>query len=168
MKKHTIPAGRDSKSEMYNLIEVVIRNVLAEKEYQTRRQVESLINKSANEVKQEIAMLETRIASVEATMVAVKCQVAETQKNLFEKTIDLHQEIQRIEKDYITAHDGMKHRTVAFAEDLQALHKENAGQVNRALAELKDEAKKSALSLGEDLRHQNREIGRIREYVDTL
>jgi hypothetical protein len=165
--------SRDKQtSEMYKLIEIVVRNMISESDLQTKKQADSMINKAvasvASSIRQDLAAMNSRLANVEAGLAAMQISVSENHKVLFEKCVQTQLDFQRQDKEVRERLDDHHSRTTVFTEKLHAKQKESSEFINRSLLEVRDEARKTTYLLGDDLRMQSREIARIRECVDTL
>ena len=158
----------NGKSEMYKLVDIVVRSIISERDFQTRKQVDSAINKIAVEMKHEFGSLESRVTSIESSLLTMRCNISDLQRNLFEKSTSLHQDLSKSVLESVTRHDELKTQLLSLVEKIQQKQKESADSMATAITDIRDESKKATYLLSDDLRFQNREIARMRENLDEL
>ena len=120
--KKRIVKSKDGRSDLHNMIDIVVRAVIAEKGYQTKKQVETAIVKSTTELKS----LEARIQTMEATISLIKSSAEESQLRLLEKVMFIEKEV--------NSGDSQK-KWASYVSKSIKKHKEDTDVLNKKISE---------------------------------
>ena len=140
-QKKRVIKTKDGRSDLHNMIDIVVRAIITEKGYQTKKQVDIAIAKSLIELKS----LESRVQSMETALSMIKTNAEESQSRLLEKLLLLEKEI-----------------SAGETQKKWAVH------LNKAIKKHREDMDASNKKLGEDISSLNQRVASTQGLVDEM
>lgn len=167
--------SKESK-ELQNLIEIVVSNVLQEKGYQSKRQMEvfceKIITKSLMDLTKQISTLETsmssRLLAHEMSVSNLRKHIDDLQSINAEKYMLLQQDLAKMVNANTEQAEESKKSSSTLIKKVYKKQKDDIVHLNSKLGEIKSELHLTSSTLADDVKVQSRELSKLRDLVDEL
>lgn len=178
MKKKTLPA-KGTRSEMSNLIEIVVRHIISETDFVSSRQAESIaalaVTKAVGEIHQEMDSFSLRLNQIELGLRDLKAKTSKLDISVSETSVTLMNEIHRVEDTVSFNNANNATQSEALMTTLETQVQEARAFAAQAVDQLRLQTETSTASFNEDLKKMQQQhksmhssLQFCRERLDSL
>lgn len=169
--KKKVAAKSNESKETQHLIEIVVRSILMQQGYVTKKQmdtaIKSAVTKAVGEVKITQTSVESRLLSLESSIVTLRGNVDELYKQN-EQTLKLVQGQAKEIEELGSSNEDLKKKTLSGLAKVQKKQREDAETLNLDNQRVRAELAKFNASALEEQSKQTKDISRLKETIDEM
>ena len=166
---------KDTK-DIQQLIELVLKNVISEKGYQTKKQMESfvekLVQKSLADICKRIAEIESKVdrhvTSIEVVVEKLNRSLSDIQKTHDDNRQTTQKDLARLEKEHIESVDDTKKKTLTLIKKIYKKQKDDTEILNGKVFQIKNDQEALINSFIDDVRLHSKELSKLRDLIDEM